>query len=118
MKLPSLKKRLIFSLAFAPTVDELKDQEVFLVTASGMIQGVPVNTEELGLLAQLADTIAKEHVKDCALEPDAYLPGNDGYIVLRDARVKEGTNTYNFAELIVFFDQIIGISLGKATEKD
>lgn len=46
------------------------------------------------------------------------LPGDDGYFVLRDAQVKEGMNTYDFGELIVFYDQIIGISLGKPSEQD
>lgn len=118
MSTPSLKKLLISELAYASVVEELKNNEVFLVTPVGIIRGRPVDREKPGMLSELVGLLAEKHMKDIGLEEGTRAPGNDGYFVLQNAVVKEGNNSYKFGELVVFYDQIIGISLGKPSEND
>ena len=45
---------------------------------------------------------------------DAPVNGNDGYLALVDVVIKSSSGTtFNIGSMVVFYDQIIGISLGK-----
>jgi len=112
MERPSLKRTIIKSFAYAPEVDALKDNHFTLMTSLGFIQG-RIPAEESGVTLQVfSDAIYDNYRKDFNLGEDAKTPGNDGFLVLEDVTLRTPTNvTYNMKELIIFYDQIIGVTL-------
>lgn len=52
----------------------------------------------------MLDTIAEKYEAD--------IEGNDGYMLLSDVTVINGNTRTNFEHMIVFYDQIIGVTLG------
>ena len=80
----SLKKMVICTLAMAPQTDMFANNQVILTTAAGVIAGTMVEEIE----------------------------GNDGYMLLSDVTVINGNTRTNFEHMIVFYDQIIGMTLG------
>ncbi len=118
MNYPSMKKMMICDLSMVPEVEALKDNEIILVTPAGVLIGNPVDTENLGIVATLAKTVADKHREDLKVDLNTLSPGNDGYLALRNVQLRTGAATYNFEELLVFFDQIIGMTFGKSQIAD
>lgn len=118
MSFPSMKKRLICDLSLVTEIEELKGNEIILVTPAGVVIGYPADPDKLGIVAKLAHAVSQNHLKDHEYPDDMVLPGNDGYIALRDVQIRTGGATYNFEELLVFFDQVIGMSFGKSRIAD
>lgn len=107
----SLKKGLITDFTIATTLKGFADNSVILVTPAGIITGKPCiepNAPEsdagLSLIAQIADGSVNEK------EPTS---PNDGFVLLQDVELQSNGQKYNFVALAVFYDQIIGVSLGK-----
>lgn len=109
----TLKKEIIKAFAGATDIDALRGNNIVLITATGMITGrlcdPDTPLEDMSgaailnaLVEQVTDAYGPENIE-----------GNDGYIQLTDVVIRaSGNTTYNVGNLIVFYDQIIGVSLG------
>jgi hypothetical protein len=127
MEIPSLKKSLIQGFCGALSLKPLKSNNIAIVTTYGIISGEPyfvsevpkvenkeiingelTETGSFEFIAEFIRTIESEYQK----QHNASFPlvGNDGYILLKNATIKNSTSTQVFNELIVFIDEIIGIS--------
>lgn len=114
----SLKKYLVAHFAQMPCVEGMENNELILITAAGIISGTfAIATDDVSdpanLLAATTNELAHVYREDCGIPVDATLDGNDGCIALKDVTIRNGQNTFNTPFLCVFFDQIIGASLGK-----
>ena len=104
----SLKKMIIRTLAVAPQTDMFANNQVVLTTAAGVIAGkiVEENSEKQGdlIFSTMLETIKEKYEAD--------IEGNDGYMLLSDVTVINGNTRTSFEHMIVFYDQIIGMTLG------
>ena len=104
----SLKKMVIYTLAMAPQTDMFANNQVILTTPAGIIAGkiVEENSEKQSdmIFSTMLDTITEKYEAD--------IEGNDGYMLLSDVTVINGNARTNFKNMIVFYDQIIGMTLG------
>ncbi len=124
MNIASLKKSVILGMANATTVDMFKENSVILLTAAGMISGKLIEksdlesfdqTDKSALSTFTVATIAQKSKEEFDKQSDSELnvTGNDGYIILKDVHVTNVSGqTMFFSALTVFFDQIIGVTLG------
>ncbi len=123
MNLPSLKKEIITRFALAPTLEQLKDNQLIIVTSFGIISGTLANEindidfddrnqVSIAVLGKLTGNIISEYKKSNSIDEDQLLEGNDGCIPLVDVVVKTSTATFNLHFLNVFYDQIIGVTIG------
>lgn len=98
--------------------EAFKDNELILATPLGLICGKPINfaKEEdtnkndfafAALLKELSSDFLDDLKKD-----NRELDPNDGYILLYDVTIRNGTDTSKIPLLTVFYDQIIGVTLG------
>lgn len=114
---PTLKKEIITNFAVSTNLEELKDSSIVLLTAAGTIIGKIANikTDENGepteVIPAIINTVVKDFSEKSSVEES--LPGNDGYILLENAKVLHNNgSTTNIAHLTVFFDHIIGVTIG------
>lgn len=120
----SLKKDIIYGLANSTEIDQLKENYVVLLTASGIIKGkisklgYPEDASPKNLLNTLVHSISEEYREHYSIPEDTLLPGNDGGIALEDVTIllNSGSN-YVLPHLVVFFDQIIGVTIGNIDSK-
>lgn len=124
MNIASLKKFVILGMANATTVDMFKENSVILLTAAGMISGKLIEksdlesfdqTDKSALSTFTVSTITQKSKEEFDKQSDSELnvTGNDGYIILKDVHVTNVSGqTMFFSALTVFFDQIIGVTLG------
>lgn len=109
----TLKKQIIRTFATVTDAEALKQSKVIITTALGLISGKMYNSEDVEqedignrFVADFAEGIAKKYDL-------ANIDGNDGFILLKDVTILTGSkNTFNIPNLIVFYDQIIGITIG------
>ena len=111
-------------MANATTVDMFKENSVILLTAAGMISGKLIEksdlesfdqTDKSALSTFTVSTITQKSKEEFDKQSDSELnvTGNDGYIILKDVHVTNVSGqTMFFSALTVFFDQIIGVTLG------
>ena len=111
----SLKKFVIASFSNIPSFEGLEKNKLVLATPAGIIFGTPVydeeSTEELPLTSfvnSLALTYRKEH----DISDDTRLEENDGFLYLKDVTIQNGVQRTNLPYMCVFYDQIIGVSIG------
>lgn len=109
----TLKQYIIQGLATATNMEMLKNNKLILITPIGMISGHLCDEDNAGqdlsgkavlstITGQLVEKFGRENID-----------GNDGYLLLSDVKVQTGGNvTYNLPHLVVFYDQIIGATLG------
>ena len=111
----SLKKELITRFCALSTVEGLESNRVVLLTPAGMIIGDLITeneeTETNSLLSNFSYDIAHGYREENNL-PDNPLDGSDGFLCLKNVSIKSGTATFNIPYMNVFFDQIVGVSLG------
>lgn len=119
MNKPSLKKTIISNLAMLKNVDGFKDNSLLLLTSVGIISGKVIDikdTENLNgseYLASLIKEFSKDYKKENYSDESTYLPGNDGHITLVNVTIlKDNGSTTKIPILTVFFDQVIGVSIG------
>jgi len=98
-------------------MDELKSNQLVVLTGAGVISGNPVEkgtideTSPKTFVSALTQMTFEQYKSDYSI--DSSLPGNDGFFALKDAVLRTGSNTtYNIGEVIIFFDEIIGVSIG------
>lgn len=112
----SLKKYLIYSCCSMPLIDDLQDSKIIIVTHSGVITGSPIAEDESDSTiynwATISSTFADNYRKQHSIDESQSLDGNDGFVTLKDVEFKSGTATYHFNVLNIFFDQIVGITVG------
>lgn len=117
MDIPSLKKHIIQEYGFVPSYENLQDYKLVLITANGTITGKPVLKDDEDETAFELSNITKNFVSDYketySLEKDKQAPGNDGFIMIKDVKIVNLNHVTHLPFLIVFYDQIIGVSLGK-----
>lgn len=113
----SIKRKLIKVLATAYDTDMLRWNKVVLVTPFGVISGKPEPAgeeyEDLSTTAVISELCDKV-VDDYGAEN---VDGNDGFIFMTDVTIHSSNKaTFNVANLVVFYDQIIGITLGNVED--
>lgn len=111
----TLKKYLSVALASSTKVEGMTKNQLIVITGAGTIIGRLASeddTEAQKLLPNLANLLTEDYKKEF-LDSSEDLPDNDGFLVLVDAQLlTSANNTVNFPSIIVFFDQIIGITVG------
>lgn len=122
MSLPSFKKQLIQSFACLPSFKELEGNELVVVTPLGLIVGTLAktsaeNSDDKDLiastfLAKLSMEFCDKYREENSLDKEQPLANSDGFLSLTDVTIKTSNNTFNLGFLNVFFDQIIGITIG------
>lgn len=129
MGTPSLKKVVVVGLATAVSDETLNSNNLVLITASGTIIGKPVPDSEVEELKKnfstlshaesglvtvqtLVKSVVKAYKEDFLVQPP--FDGNDGYILLKDVTIQNSGINTTLPVMAVFFDQIIGASIGKA----
>ena len=122
MNIPTLKKYLIQQMSVFPDVPPFSPEKskVILVTAAGIIEGklLQSNSEDnegdfLGkMICGFSDEYEKKILKD-----GQTLSGNDGFILLSNVTIRNGAIKNDMPLLTVFYDQIIGISIGSVTDR-
>lgn len=106
----TLKKQVIRTLAHATNSDILKTNSVILTTAAGIISGTLATESDEDIKTRFYSQLLDEVI-------DSYGPekivGNDGCLHLTAATIiTGGNNRVNVGNILVFYDQIIGISIG------
>lgn len=115
----TMKKDLIFNYSMLPSMDELKNNELILVTAGGVIKGKPISENPETFSTNVLDKITHKMIidyREAIKIPEATrLDGNDGCLLLENATLINGTTKIPFQYLVVFFDQIIAVTIGSDT---
>lgn len=117
MGVPSLKKFLITALAHVTTMKEggFNKDSIVIVTAAGVITGKqsiydPNSKPSENQVTTIVEVADKEYKKNFT---ESTVAGNDGYLTVRGATLTMSSGVqYTFDNLVVFFDQIIGITVG------
>lgn len=116
MSLSLTKMAILAGYAHSLSLKEFETNRLFLVTAAGIISGIPVFDGETGNLnvtvAQALNSAALEAVSKSDSPDEERSTENGEFILLRDARFEATTPVVNFPVLTVFCDQIIAVSLG------
>lgn len=109
----TLKKRVIRGIATATQAEALRNNNVIITTALGLISG-RAYTEGTTEKEEPGITVIAEFTKKIVEDYGAAnIDGNDGFIMLKDVTVRTGSNTiFNIPSIVVFYDQIIGITFG------
>ncbi len=106
----TLKKQVIRTLALATNSDALKTNSVILTTAAGIISGTLANRNDDDIKTKFYSQILNEVVESYGPEK---IIGNDGCLHLTAATIITGSNNrVNVGDILVFYDQIIGVSIG------
>ena len=125
MGIPSFKKSTIQTLAASLDLEELKKNRLIVLTPYGIITGIPVldwdkePSDEHGIdlsyavlpaLLRRAWEAYDEEYSDAG----APLDGTDGCLLLKDVIISmpQSKNQLTFKSLFVYYDQIIGATIG------
>lgn len=112
----TLKKYLSIALAKSVDIDELAKNRLVILTAAGTIIGKLASDnddKDQKLVTELVGNIASNYAKEFNVDISKDLQDNDGYMTLVDARLLSSNGLVrDFKTLTVFFDQIIGITIG------
>lgn len=132
MGIPSLKKQIVDEVYAFMATEAFQGNYLILLTAAGTILGKPVlETEaqyedlENGMLNDKnAVALTFEMIDESKRQYKKYVPdnsplsGNDGYILLKDVTVRANDGVrLNFSTMIVFYDQIIGVTFGNTSKE-
>lgn len=105
----TLKKEIIKAFALAPSIDALAKNQVIFLTLMGLITGDLANNESepgTAVISAIVNNISEQF-------SDVELADNDGYIQLANARLHPTAGSpCNIGDLVLFFDQIIGVKIG------
>ena len=112
MEKMTLKQWIVLNISMSTRLEELNGNKVVIVTSAGVFTGnlLRENSDSDGskLFSGLLDGIEcnSEELVDIEQVP------NDGYVALEDATLDTNGTKYNFGNIIIFHDQIVGITLG------
>lgn len=119
--IPSVKKHIIASLLNSCTLESLKSNQLVLVTGAGLITGYPVFKDDIetesskNIICNLCDHFFEQYKTDFSIESP--LKDNEGYFILRDATLRTTSNNIlTIGEIVLFFDEIIAVSIGNISD--
>lgn len=109
---PSIKKLMIVSVLELLGNQSLQNKKIILLTAAGLIKGrifIQENPSQEfdSPLWALTQAVSMSYEQYC---PDSPLPGNDGFLLLKDVTVEQAGTKTELDSMIVFYDQIIAVS--------
>jgi flagellar hook-basal body complex protein FliE len=122
----SKKKYMVLNLALAVQHEELEKNKLILTTAIGVIVGTPEIPKDDGdaesksidessssqsIAIKLIDVVSKNYKEATGVEEEAKSE-SDGFILLKDVTIKSSSAQFNLPVLAVFYDQIIGVTIG------
>lgn len=111
---PSIKKHMIPKFTVLPLIEEYGgNKKLHIVTALGIISGIPMlpfsNDKEKNVISEFITTFSDEYKN---MYSEEYQHPFDGYVTLQDVEITYSTGqTKFFKSLMVFVDQIIGITV-------
>lgn len=120
MNRASLKKSIILAMSSLPEVEGLENNDIILTTPAGNICGKLFSDEDIdnagnfySVLSKLCRNVADEHIKNSPSEENAIV-GNDGYLILKNVKIRSTSSATvtSLPYMVVFYDRIIGISVG------
>ena len=120
---PSYKKELIYQVIALSSIEGLEQNTLIFLTSMGLITGETVIVDEphtsiyapdsVKTLRQLCQSSYEDYLEKHRV---VQLGGNDGSILLKKVTVEAPQRTYTLDSLVLFFDQIIGITLADKPE--
>ena len=112
----SLKKEIINSLSISPTVEGMSENKVTLVTAAGLITGIPAvppfSDKGVEFMDGLLKNLTNSYRTENSITANTRLDGNDGFVALTEVTLTSGNSVTSMNYLAVFFDQIIAVTIG------
>lgn len=123
MAKPSLKKFISSNIGnFLDKRSELglENNRIIFYTPIGVIEGDYINKDidnideldnEYSALLVMCESLYDEYVETYESEKSP-LSGNDGFLILKNVVIRNSNNTFRIPSFILFYDQIIGISIG------
>lgn len=117
---PSLKKQVVLSFAVASNTDMLKGNGLILLTSSAIITGELLNepaesdSNSIGAVRGILMAASQQFDKTTEGSNETPLTPNDGFITLKNATIRGlgGHSFFNLETFVVFYDQIVGVSMG------
>lgn len=113
------KKEFIEFLSNVPSTEEMTNNKIILSTAIGLITGRLSTDDEYNdpknvktIIEKLSYRFADDYKEKLSLSATDKLPAGEGWLYLVDVEIKSANYTHSMPFMIVFLDQIIGISLG------
>lgn len=121
----SLKKHIIRSYALSQSSEDRENNRITLITPYGHITGFLVLRDEIKpddasyrLSRHAYEYVASYRVNN-ELPLEESFEGDDGFMILRDVELKSQNGSItNYAELIVFYNQIIAFTIDNDKEQE
>lgn len=120
-----LKKNIIFRFADLLDNEEFSNYKIILSTSTGTITGRFLKDSDSQSSSHNNETTAALAFSQlCGQEYDLYkeelnlsdsdkLPGDDGYLLLKDVEILTSVKTITLPAMVVFFSDIVGVSIGE-----
>ncbi|GFI49724.1 hypothetical protein IMSAGC020_00924 [Lachnospiraceae bacterium] len=115
----SLKKYLVDALSVLPNSKPLSDNDLIFVTPTGLIYGKPVSSDSSNIPSDINFPIDEicQHISSTYFDTfsctESDLENHDGYLILTDVKVvSSGQVLFKHEFMVLFYDQIIGVTLG------
>ena len=113
----SLKKDIILKLSMIPLLQGMENNNIIVMTSAGTYSGKVISNEddasELAFpFANVISKLADQYRQDNHIDKNTLLDGNDGFLVLKDVQLRTNGAIINMPFVVLFFDQIVGISIG------
>ena len=110
MNIPTLKKMVINDLSLLSLPSEFGKNQLILITAAGIISGeLPEDSDEekndfssVDVISKFIGKIGTDYKKEYEIPDDQWISGNDGYVVLKNVTIRNGSCTTNVPVLAVF----------------
>lgn len=121
----SLKKHIIRSYALSRSSEDRENNRITFITPYGRITGFLVLRDEIKpddasyrLSRHAYEYVASYRVNN-ELPLKESFEGDDGFMILRDVELKSQNGSItNYAELIVFYNQIIAFTIDNDKEQE
>ncbi len=119
MQKQTLKQKLITGLYNAVADNEkFEGKQLFVLTSKGLIQGELVNVKLENEDDSFINDINKISAKYAKNNKSDTIADSDCYIILKDACLVNDSPEFIFKSIIIFFNQIIGISIGNIKDDE
>ena len=93
----------------------MKNTPRLLLTPAEIIVETAIPKEEadpnVSSMTKVTSELARGYYKENRLPVDAPLEGNDGFFTLKNVLLQSGGTTAQIPFLVVFFDQVIAVSV-------
>ena len=107
-----------FSTLFGAEEPPLKNMRLNFLTSAGLISGIPSSNKGSSNLQEecIRAVVEQTHQKIEELELQESIKGK--YIILKDVKIITGSREINIGSLILFTDEIVGLTLSGDVEAD